>query len=118
MSRSLFPKGNLLKVDIGQSNTNGLEEGGSYHVLKRASEMIAGRTGGNYAETRVEIVAHQLHLPRVIKQAELFGLNAKPSRNLPTNLYPVAAQWWCRKKWLWYLREIVGYIPLKLSGQL
>lgn len=117
MKGDLFPKGKLLRINVGQSNTNGLEEGGSYHVLKRASEMIAER-GDSYAETEVEIVAHKLHLPRVMKQDELFNLKVRPSKNLPTNLYPTAAQWWCRKKYLWYFREIVGYIPLKLSGQL
>lgn len=115
--RKIFPEERLLKIEVGQSNTNGLAAGGSYHVLKRASKMIRERAGEDYDEV-VEIVAHELHLPRVLRQAGLFGLTAKPGGNLPTNLYATAAQWWCRKKYLWYFREMVGYVPLKLSGQL
>ncbi len=118
-----FPAYRLLKIDVGQSGTNGTSGGGSYHVLKRAKGMIIERELMHTGRIPtfpmiVTLVAHKLHVPRAVKQGELFGLTLVNAYELPTKLYSVAAQWWCRKKWLWHLREAIGYIPLKLLHQI
>lgn len=74
----------------------------------------------------IVIVAHRLHFPRVLAQAKKLGLKNKygsaPSEprytSLPEATYPVAAQWWCRSRFCWYLRELPGRAFLRLKGQL
>lgn len=129
-----FPRERLLEVGTGQSNTNGLESGGSYHMLREATGMMRelakddfgtrpltddlgpGRVWPPIAAT---VVAHALHVRRVVRQGRLFGLQlAPPPQKLPTALYRNAAQWWCRGRLRWYLREIIGFIPLRLAGQI
>lgn len=104
-------------IGVGQSNTNGLQDGGSYHVLKQAREMLE-EMDGDYHKAKIVLVAHELHMPRVLRQAKLLGLNVEPGEELPSMLYSTAAQWWCRGKYRWYFREICGYLPLKIAGQL
>ncbi len=67
---------------------------------------------------KVFLVAHQAHAPRAIRQGQLFQLDLVPLRNLPTAFYKIADQWWCRGPILWELREMIGYWPLRLCGQL
>lgn len=129
--RMHFPEERLLEVGSGQSTSVGLENGGSYHMLKRASEMLEplGARPFDWVPTKMlpqerrppiqaTVVAHALHVKRVVKQGRLFGLELTPAQNLPTKLYPAAAQWWCRNKYGWHFREFIGYLPLKLAGQL
>ncbi len=133
----VFLPGRLIEItgdDVGQSSTNGTSGGGSYHVLRAARGIIQAKMGkqehphnDNVAPRGasqlrgnpvVHVVAHQAHLPRVLKQGKLFGLNLQPAPNLPSQFYPCAAQWWCRSQPLWLLREIIGFIPLKMAGQI
>lgn len=107
----------LWRIDVGQSSTDGVKGGGSYHVLKRAKEILEEREG-DYRKTKIILVAHALHMPRVLRQAKLLGLEAEAGEELPSRFYPTAAQWWCRGKYRWYFREICGYLPLKITGQL
>lgn len=121
--RQLVETNRLIEIDVGQSgaeNGGGIQGGGTYHVLKRAKELIAQRikATSDWMSPKVFIVAHQLHIRRALKQAELLGIDAIPAGYLPQKLYPEAAQWWCRNKILWRLREGIGYIPLKIAGQL
>lgn len=134
LCRMKFPKGRLLEVGSGQSNSIGLENGGSYHMLRMAAEMLwqlesdgfgarpmsddlgPGRTWPPLSAT---VVAHALHVRRVVRQGKLLGLQlAAPPQKLPKALYRSAAQWWCRNRPAWYLREAIGFIPLRLAGQI
>lgn len=124
-----FPRQRLLEVATGQSGTNGLESGGSYHMLRAASSLLdciierpegiddlPGEEGPVYLQATV--VAHSLHVWRVVRQGWLFGLELTPAKGLPTALYRNAAQWWCRSRFGWYLREVIGFIPLWLARQI
>lgn len=89
LCRMKFPKGRLLEVGSGQSNSIGLENGGSYHMLRMAAEMLwqlesdgfgarpmsddlgPGRTWPPLSAT---VVAHALHVRRVVRQGKLLGL--------------------------------------------
>lgn len=116
----------LVPISVGQSGTNGVSGGGSYHVLQKASEIISAmeqKRNGPLPDyvlelTDITLIAHQLHMPRALRQAQLFGMRPEIPKDLPTQLYPIAAQWWCRGKFRWYLREFIGYIPLKLAHQI
>ncbi len=113
----------IYKISIGQSTTTGLENGGAYHVLREAARMITElewQHFGRYIRyiQRVTLVAHRLHASRASLQAKKLGLIAEIPSDLPTQFHSVAAQWWCRNQWAWYLRELIGYIPLKLAGQI
>lgn len=120
-SRTLAESGRLHEIDVAQSgadNGGGIQDGGSYFVLKRAYEMMAelDLEGPPYD---IYLMAHALHMPRVVRQAQLVGFRYTIScYDIPTKLYPAAAQWWCRYRPLWYLREIAGFIPLKLAKQI
>lgn len=118
-----FPTHRLLHIDVGQASTNGTSGGGTYHVLRRAKGLIINHELKNSGRIPafpmvVLLVAHQLHVPRAVKQGELFGLTLVKAHGLPSKLYSVAEQWWCRKKLLWYLREIAEYPMLKLTRQI
>lgn len=132
LCRMKFPKGRLLEVGSGQSSSMSLENGGSYHMLRMAAEMLwqlesdgfgarpmsddlgPGRTWPPLSAT---VVAHALHVRRVVRQGKLLGLQlAAPPQKLPKALYRSAAQWWCRNRPAWYLREAIGFIPLRLAG--
>ncbi len=123
--RSKMKPGQVQEIKVGQSTTNGTAGGGSYHVLKEARRMIIDdmlkKTGmtPSFPYT-VLVVAHKAHLPRVKKQGMLrnIRLNLVPIENLPSAFYDTAAQWWCRNQLLWCLREAIGYVPLKIMGQL
>lgn len=103
------------------------------HMLREASAMLremerdgAGTkpliddlTSGTWPPLPVvTLVAHALHAPRVVKQGRLFGLELTPAEGLPRRLYQNAAQWWCRSVPGWYLREVIGFVPLRLAGQI
>lgn len=118
-----FPMRRLRKIEVGQSGTNGTSGGGSYHVLRRAKAMIidmelaaSGRIPS--FPMMVELVAHELHVSRAVRQGDLFDLVLTKAYGLPKKLYPQATQWWCRNKLLWYFREAIGWLPLKLMGQI
>lgn len=136
LRRRGFPRGRLLEVSSGQSSTTGTESGGSYHMLQIASAMLRNlegdgpmtrplpddlaASGSKQARPQVSatVVAHALHVRRVVKQGRLFGLKLQPAEGLPTEMYANAAQWWCRNRLAWYLRELIGFIPLRLAGQI
>ena len=80
-----------------------------------ADDLGPGRTWPPITAT---VVAHALHVRRVVRQGRLFGLELRPADGLPTELYRNAAQWWCRGRLRWHLREIIGFIPLRLAGQI
>ena len=129
-----FPGEQLVEICSGQSTSVGLESGGSYHMLRMANDMLwqlmlddlgtapmiddASSRRNWHPPMAITLVAHALHAPRVVQQGRLFGMRLIPARGLPTALYQNAAQWWCRNRLAWHFREIVGYIPLKLSHQL
>ena len=130
-----FPAERLIEVASGQSTTADLKSGGSYHMLQQARAiMLAIERGAYYPGKAVSIelprsldgwprmdatvVAHALHVGRVVKQGKLLNLELTPAEGLPTRLYGEAAQWWCRSRAGWYFREMLGYIPLKLAGQI
>lgn len=120
-SPDLAESGRLHEIKVAQSgseNAGGVKDGGSYFVLKRAKEMLS-EIKLPVATYDVYLLAHQLHFPRARRQAYLVGFSwVVPFPNAPDRLYAAAAQWWCRSRVLWNLREIVGYIPLKLAGQI
>lgn len=120
-SPALVDSGRLYEIGVAQSGSNnrgGIRDGGSYFVLERAREMLA-EIDLSATAYDVYLVAHQLHMPRVRRQAYLVGfISALPYCDVPVKLYRSAAQWWCRSRFLWHLREIVGYIPLKMVGQI
>ena len=128
LCRQGFPRSRLLEVNTGQSGTNGLESGGSYHMLRAASAMLKQLTAVNWTPSvmmvdggppiEATVVAHALHVRRVVRQGRLFGLKLTPADGLPTALYRNAAQWWCRNRLGWHLREMIGFIPLRLAGQI
>lgn len=121
--RRAIPERQLYEIAVGQSSTNGTKGGGSYHVLQ---EMVAKtimlereRSGGSIPTPfRADLIAHAAHAPRIIRQGKLFYLELVPVDNLPGRFYDTAAQWWCRNSVLWTVREVVGYIPLRINGQL
>lgn len=133
LCRSGFPRERLLEVGTGQSSTNGTESGGSYHMLREANAILRGLEQQK-AGTRsladdlghkpwpplpiITVVAHALHVRRVVKQGRLFGLEMTPAEELPSRLYRNAAQWWCRSRAGWYLREAIGFVPLRIAGQI
>lgn len=123
--RHVYLPGQLQLIPVGQSATNGTTEGGSYHVLACAKDMIEqyefvkiAICGTNYQPPDIYVVAHQLHLPRVIQQGKIFSMKLIPASSLPTALYPHAAQWWCRNKLLWNVREALGKPLLKWKRQI
>lgn len=120
-SPTLAESGRLYEVKVVQSselNAGGIRDGGSYFVLKRAKEMLSEMELLTTAYD-VYLLAHQVHLPRAKRQAYLVGFSwILPYPDVPDRLYSAAAQWWCRSRFLWNLRELVGYIPLKLAGQI
>jgi len=132
LCRMKFPKDRLLEVSSGQSSTAGLSSGGSYQMLQMAAEMLRQletygtrpllddlRPGQAWPPLSATVVAHALHVRRVVRQGELLGLQlAPPPQKLPKALYNNAAQWWCRSRPAWYLREVLGFIPLRLAGQI
>lgn len=120
-SPTLARSGRLHEIKVAQSgndNSGGLKDGGSYFVLKRAYAMLK-KLDLSLPPYDIDLVAHELHVPRAMRQARLVGFHyVIPYYNVPTKLYRAAAQWWCRNKFLWYLRELIGFIPLKLAKQL
>lgn len=101
-----FPRSRLIEVGTGQSGTNGTEGGGSYHMLREAARMLrelerskggtkplADNLGsGTWPPLPIAtVVAHALHVPRVVKQGRLFGLELTPAEGLPRRLYKNAA---------------------------
>lgn len=121
-----FPRERLLEVSTGQSGTDGTKSGGSYHMLRGASAILRQLRAVNWTSAivsdeppiRATVVAHALHVRRVMRQGRLFKLNLTPAEGLPTTLYRNAAQWWCRSRLAWYLREVIGFIPLWLAKQI
>lgn len=132
LCRMKFPKDRLLEVGSGQSSTAGLSSGGSYQMLQMAAEMLRQletrgtrplpddlRPGRAWPPLLATVVAHALHVRRVVRQGKLLGLQlAPPPQKLPKALYNNVAQWWCRSRPAWYLREALGFIPLRLAGQI
>lgn len=103
-------------IDVAQSqlrNFNGLQDGGSYYVLKMAQQMIHPKD----ADEKIVLVTHQLLASRALHQAQLLGLEMELAADLPGQVYRNARQWWCRNRPCWYLREICGYPFLKFLGQ-
>lgn len=117
----LARSGRLFEIDVEQSGTKngaGVRDGGSYFVLKRAYEMATVLDIAN-SPYDVCIVAHKLHMPRALRQAKLVGFSdAVACSDVPSKLYRDAAQWWCRHRLFWYLRETIGFLPLKIAGQI
>lgn len=105
----------LRQINVGQAGTNGTTGGGTYHVLREAARMMRQESPDC---TKAFVVAHDLHARRVIKQGKLFGLELIALPNLPHKFYSTADQWWCRNRWLWYAREILGYPFLRYKGQI
>ena len=131
LSHHGFPRDRLIEVGTGQSNTAGLQSGGSYHMLKEAHAIICrlesdtcrsqqpqSHPSNASPPIQATVVAHALHVKRVVRQGQLLGLSLTPADNLPTRLYSSAAQWWCRNTFAWHLREAIGFIPLRLAGQI
>ena len=134
LQRRNFPDDQLVEICSGQSTSIGLESGGSYHMLRMANDTLWRLMLDDLSKTpmtddasprrnwhpplTIKLVAHALHAPRIVQQGKLFGMRLIPAKDLPTALYPNAAQWWCRSRRAWYFRESIGYIPLKLSRQL
>lgn len=134
LQRQNFPNKQLVAIRSGQSTSVGLESGGSYHMLRMANDTLwrlmlndlgtapmvddASSRRNWHPPLSITLVAHALHAPRIVQQGKLFGMRLIPAKGLPTALYANAAQWWCRSRPAWYFREVVGYIPLKLSYQL
>lgn len=108
----------LLKITVGQSSTDGTTDGGSYHVLREAARMIDQEGSWFRDHATIFVVAHSLHVARVVRQGRLFGLNLLALPNLPCKLYTAADQWWCRNRLFWYFRELIGCPILKLKGQI
>lgn len=117
-----IPAERLVRIETGQSGTFTLNKGSTYDVLKIAKRIIEERL--ETAETRsrydriVQLVAHSLHTTRAMQQGLSMELILIPYGKMPTRLYGTAAQWWCRSEALWKLREAIGFIPLKLAGQI
>ncbi len=110
-------------ITVKQSGIAGLSEGGTYHVLQNANELLMQiyrtSTGKSLLYPyRVDLVAHKAHVWRAKQQGWLFGLDLRAVEDLPTEFYPSATQWWCRDERLWKLREALGYFPLRLAGQI
>lgn len=105
----------LFEIKSGQSQLTG-KTGGTWGALYEAKKIMQDNNLGDIAT----IITHYLHVYRARLQAEkvgiiTFGIHITP---LPHRLYKNAAQWWCRNRFFWKLREFFGYIPLKLRGQL
>lgn len=119
-------KGRLHEISVEQSgsqNGGGLKDGGTYFVLKEAARMLrqdlgAEVNGALHESLEVGLIAHSLHAKRAVRQGRLHGLKLTPIPWLPTELYGHAAQWWCRKRWLWYIHELIGYPLLMLARQI
>lgn len=117
-------KASIVEIPIyGQpGNLHCLTQGGSYRVLQSAKMQILqlekARTGNNTCTVEAILIAHQYHVKRTSLQAKKLGLLVSIPGNLPDKFYNGAAQWWCRSKFMWRLRELIGYLPLKLTGQL
>lgn len=91
LCRMKFPKDRLLEVSSGQSSTAGLSSGGSYQMLQMAAGMlrqleICGtrpllddlRPGQAWPPLSATVVAHALHVRRVVRQGKLLGLQLAP----------------------------------------
>lgn len=113
-----FPMRRLHLINVGQADTNGTKGGGTYHVFQEAHQMICHLRGKAKYEKTIQLVAHQSHVSRALRQGQLFHLQLHPAPDLPTEFHLAADQWWCRGPLLWRIREIVGYLPLKLSHQI
>ena len=112
-----FWSNQIIELGVSQSTTvGGLRSGGSFEVVQAARDYL--RAHEKRKPKVITLVAHSLHAKRVVRQGQIVGLKLRPAPNLPEVLYKSAAQWWCRSKWGWYLREVIGYLPLKLTGQL
>lgn len=113
-----FPPERLRLIDVGQSSANGTEGGGTYHVLQEAHDMIHQLEYIARYSKPIHLVAHQAHTKRAIRQGQISNLQLHPRPGLPSRFYRAADQWWCRNCLFWHIREVVGYLPLKLSHQL
>ena len=105
----------LYKIESGQSSVTGAI-GGTWEALKEARKIMDKYDLGEMAT----LITHELHYERARLQAEKNGIIVIPFPTffLPYRCYKNAAQWWCRNRFFWHLRESIGYIPLKLRGQL
>ena len=113
----------LLEIAVEQSGTSngqGVKDGGTFYVLRQAKLMIDRicQQAEDSSLPMVYIMAHKLHMPRALRQAHLVDLHCIAASYQPTKLYSASTQWWCRNRFLWYLREIPGCVILKLARQL
>lgn len=105
----------LFKLETGQSTTSGMT-GGTWHALRAAKRIMDQYCLGDSAI----LISHELQFNRAQNQAHKIGLYVRRPKGvtLPRVCYKTAEQWWCRNGFGWHLRELFGYIPLKLRGQL
>lgn len=121
-AREESPMERIVKISAGQSKTLSLNEGSTYAVMEMAKQIIdeyMSVPGSSYSYDRIiRLVAHSLHAERAMQQGLTLELVLIPDGPLPTRLYPVATQWWCRNKKLWRIREVIGLPLMKLAGQI
>ncbi len=106
----------IFELPTGQSTFMGTENGTTWQALCAAKEFMDQHNLGADAV----LFTHDLHFERAQKQAARIGISVRKPKNavLPVLCYRNAAQWWCRSRLLWRLRESFGSILLKRKGQL
>jgi len=98
----------MFKLETGQSTSMSTNSGGTWQALVMAKSILDQYDLGY----DVILIAHKLHFRRAQNQAKKLGIA------MPYRCYAAAEQWWCRNPFSWHLRELIGYFPLKLKGQL
>ena len=106
----------MFKLETGQSTSVSTNSGGTWQALVMAKSILDQYDLGY----DVILIAHKLHFRRAQNQAKKLNINVMPAHDvaLPYRCYAAAEQWWCRNPFSWHLRELIGYFPLKLKGQL
>ena len=106
----------LFELSTGQSTSFRTDDGTTWQALSAAKGFMDQHNLGKDAV----LFTHLLHFDRAQKQAEKIGIHVEKPKgtSLPVLFYPTAAQWWCKYRFLWRLREWLGSYYLKQKGQL
>ena len=106
----------LYELPVGQSTSFGTGGGSTWQVLNAAKDFMNQHDLG----TDAVLFTHELHFDRAQKQAAKIGIRVQKPEHalLPILCHSTAAQWWCRNRLFWRLREMFGCILLKQKGQL
>lgn len=106
---------NKLGIEADHRITKNITVPGKYLDTEEVAKQMKDFLATQPDITDIRVIAHDKHMPRVLKTLKKFGINAKPgSANIPYD--PESSQIWTRSPFLFKIRELMAWPFYILKG--